>query len=239
MKPELNREYPELDDPTVFAQMVELTLAQMKPIEGRLRRGQHARATGCATAQFQIADDVPSDLRHGVFGQPGRTFNAIVRFSNSQGTFEKDGSGTARGLAIKLLEVGGTRAVPGDSDSTQDFVMIDHPVFPFPNPKAYLDTISRKNIPLTVDLQVGHGPAGAEGAQDSRPSEPATCGPARSSIGAARRSGSVRRRDWGHAVEYSAVSRQANRAASGSPRRPTRRLSRAGAPPASGDRTTL
>ena len=155
MTPELNREYPELDDPKVFEQMVKLTIGQMKPICGRLRRGQHAKATGCVTAEFRIADDVPSDLRHGIFRQPGRTFSAIVRFSNSQGTFEKDGTGAARGLAIKLLDVVGTRAVADDGDSTQDFLMIDHPVFPFPDPKAYFETISRKNIPLIGDLVAG------------------------------------------------------------------------------------
>jgi hypothetical protein len=152
MKPELHREYPELDDPETFERMVSLTLAQMEPVEGRWRRGQHAKATGCVTAEFQIADDVPVELRHGVFSQPGRTFDAIARFSNSPGTFEKDGTGAARGLAIKLLNVQGTRAVPEDGDDTQDFLMIDHPVFPFPNPKAYVDTIGRKNLPLIGNL---------------------------------------------------------------------------------------
>lgn len=152
MKPELNREYPELDDPKVFEEMVNLTVAQMKPVCGHLRRGQHAKATGSVTAEFRIADEIPADLRHGIFREPGRTFSAIVRFSNSQGTFEKDGTGTARGLAIKLLDVVGTRAVPIDKDGTQDFLMIDHPVFPFPDPKAYVETISRKNIPLIGDL---------------------------------------------------------------------------------------
>jgi hypothetical protein len=152
MNPELNREYPELDDPEVFEQMVKLTVDQMEPVDGRLRRAQHAKATGCVTALFRIADTVPPGLRHGVFGQPGRVFNAIVRFSNSQGTFEKDSAGTARGLAIKLLDVSGSRAVPDDGDRTQDFLMIDHPVFPFPDPKSYVETISRKSIPLIGNL---------------------------------------------------------------------------------------
>lgn len=152
MTPELNREYPELDDPKAFEQMVTLTVGRMKPVCGHLRRGQHAKVTGCFTAEFRIADDVPSDLRHGIFRQSGRTFSAIVRFSNSQGTFEPDGTGTARGLAIKLLDVSGTRAVAGDDDRTQDFLMIDDPVFPFPDPKAYVEIIGRKNIPLIGDL---------------------------------------------------------------------------------------
>src|SRR4029077_9319620 len=145
---ELNREYSELDDPKVFEQMVNLMVGRMKPVHGHLRRGQHAKATGCVTAEFRIADDVPSELRHGIFSQPGRTFSAIVRFSNSQGTFEKDGTGTARGMAIKLWDVVGTRAVAGDGDSTQDFLMVDHRVFPFPDPKAYVEAMHLKDIPL-------------------------------------------------------------------------------------------
>ncbi len=152
MTRELGREYPELDDPSVFEHMVAMTVKQMEPVSGQLRRGQHAKATGCVTAEFRIANDVPPKLRHGIFSQPGRAYRAMVRFSNSQGTFEKDGVGTARGLAIKLLDVAGARAVPGDGDTTQDFLMIDHPVFPFPDPKAYVDTIGRKNVPLIGNL---------------------------------------------------------------------------------------
>ena len=216
MTPELNREYPELDDQKVFEQMINLAVDQMKPIHGHLRRGQHAKATGCVTAEFRIVDDVASDLRHGVFRQPGRTFSAIVRFSNSQGTFEKDGAGTARGLAIKLLDVVGTRAVEGDGDGTQDFLMVDHPVFPFPNPKGYVETMRRKDIPLIGDVVAGihlklFEPNEAKIVTDIRgkwvasplkikywSGTPFWLGPAAG--------------EGGHAVKYSAVSRQANHA---------------------------
>lgn len=96
MTPALNREYPELDDPKIFQEMVDLTVDHMKPVCGHLRRSQHAKATGCVTAQFRIADDVPPHFQHGIFSQPGRTFSTIVRFSNSQDSFERDGVGTAR-----------------------------------------------------------------------------------------------------------------------------------------------
>ena len=152
MTRELGREYPELDDPSLFEHMVTMTLAQMEPVSGQLRRGQHAKATGCVTAEFRIVSDVPEDLSHGIFRRPGRAYRALVRFSNSQGTFEKDSVGTAHDMAIKLLDVAGARAMPNDSDTTQDFLMIDHPVFPFPDPKAYSETISRKNIPLIGNL---------------------------------------------------------------------------------------
>jgi hypothetical protein len=217
MTPELNREYPELDDPKVFERMVNLTVGQMKPVRGHLRRGQHAKATGCVTAEFRIGGDVPSDLRHGVFREPGRTFSAIVRFSNSQGTFEKDGTGTARGLAIKLLDVVGTRAVSGDGDSTQDFLMVDHPVFPFPDPKAYVETIIRKDIPLIGDVVAGihlklFEPNELKIVKDIRAKHVASPLEIKYWSGTPFWLGHAAG-EGGHAVKYSAVSYQADRTA--------------------------
>jgi hypothetical protein len=148
MTPELNREYPELDDPAVFEQMTKLTVEHMKSAGGHIGRGQHLKTTSCLKAEFRISDAVPADQQHGVFRNGGRTYSAIVRLSNSQDTAKDDDVGTARGLAVKLLDVEGARAVAGDTDTTQDFLMVDHPVFPFPDPKAYLETISRKGIPV-------------------------------------------------------------------------------------------
>jgi catalase len=215
MTPVLNREYPELDDPKVFEQMVDLTVGQMKPIGGHLRRGQHAKATGCVTAEFRIADDLPSDLQHGIFRQLGHTFSAIVRFSNSQGTFDKDGTGAARGLAIKLLDVVGTRAVEGDGDSTQDFLMVDHPVFPFPDPKAYVETMSRKNIPLIGDVvALAHlallEPNELKIVKDIRAKHVASPLEIKYWSGTPFWLGPAAGEE-GHAVKYSVVSRQANR----------------------------
>ena len=216
MKLELNREYSELDDPEVFDQMVKLTVGQMEPVAGQLRRAQHAKPTGCVTAQFRVADDVPADLQHGLFAQTGRAFNAIVRFSNSQSTFEKDSVGTARGLAIKLLDVGGgVRAVSNDRDATQDFLFIDHPIFPFPNPKAYMETMSRKSVPLIGNILAGahmalREPEELKIVKDIRNKEVA------SPLGLTYWSGTP---FWlgdsagvrGHAVKYSAVPRLVNR----------------------------
>jgi len=217
MTPELNHEYPELDDPKVFEEMVNLTVSQMKPVCGHLRRAQHAKATGCVIGEFRIANDVRPDLRHGIFRQLGHSFSAIVRFSNAKATFEKDGTGTARGLAIKLLDVAGERAVAEDGDTTQDFLMISHPVFLFPDPKAYVETMSRKSIPLIGDAVAAAQllllePEEFKILKETRAklvasplqiqywsATPFWLGPA---------SG-----DRGHAVKYTAVSRQAGRTA--------------------------
>jgi hypothetical protein len=60
-------------------------------------------------------------------------------------------------MAIKLLNVSGVRATRGDADSSQDFLMVNHPIFPFPDPASYLDTVKRKNFPIIGGLLVaGH-----------------------------------------------------------------------------------
>src|SRR5712672_1579110 len=151
MDTKVDPKYLEPGEEEVFKEMVELTRKRMdrrnewmkneKPVCEHMLRAQHAKETGGVTAEFLFADDVPADLRHGIFEKPGRIFSAIVRFSTSNVAIEADNEGIARGLAIKLLNVQGDRAVPDDGESTQDFLMVNHPVFPFPNPKAYLKTL--------------------------------------------------------------------------------------------------
>jgi hypothetical protein len=105
------------------------------------RRGVRAKGHGRVTGTFQVSSDVKPEYRCGVFAQPGKTFSATVRFSNAA-TFITDdspkGQGGARehgsrGMAIKLLNVGGTMLEPDPSGWTQDFLMINQPVFAFAN----------------------------------------------------------------------------------------------------------
>jgi hypothetical protein len=129
---ELNRGYPEPDEPELIAQMVKLVVERMEPQGGCMRRGQHAKPTGCVRAMFAIRNDVPEDLRHGVFRQPGQSYSAVVRFSNSLERIAPDGKGSARGLAIKLLGVSGTPALGGAPVNCQDFLTVNSPLFPMP-----------------------------------------------------------------------------------------------------------
>ena len=85
-----------------------------------------------------VRNDLPDSLRHGVFRQPDKTFQAIIRFSNSPGTFDPDGKRSGRGMAIKLLDVEGTPAIPGSNNRCQDFLMFSNPVFPFATPSEYV-----------------------------------------------------------------------------------------------------
>ena len=152
MNPELNREYPEPGEDKLAEEMVGVIVERMKPQQGRVRRGQHAKPTGCVRGVFTIRDDVADDLRHGVFRQPNQSFQAIVRFSNSSETISPDGKGDARGMAVKLLDVEGTPAVPGTANRWQDFLTVNHPVFPFATPAEYVKLVRIRQAPLVGGL---------------------------------------------------------------------------------------
>ncbi|MDZ7581676.1 MAG: hypothetical protein U5R30_14010 [Deltaproteobacteria bacterium] len=84
-------------------------------VQIEVQRGRCAgrrAANRVAGELFRIRDDVPGDLRHGVFRRPLQSFQAIVRFSNASETIGPDGNVDARGMAIKLLGVEGTPAIP-------------------------------------------------------------------------------------------------------------------------------
>ena len=90
-------------------------------------RGQHMKAHGCVRAKFEVAADLPAELRRGVFAEP-RIFDAYIRFSNGKGW--DDRLADAHGMAIKLVGVQGEKLLEDEKDATtQDFVLVDNPVF--------------------------------------------------------------------------------------------------------------
>lgn len=150
--PKLNREYPEPDEAKLIEEMVKVAVERMKPQQGRIRRGQHAKATGCVRGVFTVRDDVADDLRYGIFRQANQSFQATVRFSNSSETIDPDGRPAARGMAIKLLDVDGIPAIPRTHNRCQDFLTVNHPVFPFATPAEYLKLFDIRATPLMGDL---------------------------------------------------------------------------------------
>ncbi|KAF9128655.1 hypothetical protein BGW39_004874 [Mortierella sp. 14UC] len=122
--------------------------------EGEARRDVHARATGILKAQFKVHDTLPPQFANkGVF-IPGKTYDAILRLSNASGNAAQTDKGhDGRGFAIKLLNVPGQKLLESDKDAgTQDFVMINHPIFFSNDTKTYLDLI-KKSAPDASALQ--------------------------------------------------------------------------------------
>lgn len=94
---------------------------------GPLQRAQHRKHHGCATARFTVDPGISERFAHGVFREPGRTFDALIRFSN--GNERDDRHSDAHGMAIKLLGVTGMRLTGDEWLTVQDFVLADHETF--------------------------------------------------------------------------------------------------------------
>lgn len=114
-------------------------------IDRRFREGRrpalrdaHARDTGCVRASFAVDSDLDPDLEQGVFVS-GKVYDAWIRFSNGNSERLNERSPDARGMAIKLLEVPGSKL--GDETSTQDFLLANNPVFFIDDLKRYRDTL--------------------------------------------------------------------------------------------------
>ncbi len=123
--------------PSIIASARRLVDGVQKQSGPLFRRDAHAKAHGCLTATFRVHDDLPQELRSGVF-VPGHEYQAWIRFSNGNAALQPDGTKDARGMAIKLMGVPGPKLLdsPYEKDAlTQDFLMINFPVFFNRNPQ--------------------------------------------------------------------------------------------------------
>ncbi|MBV6826524.1 catalase family protein [Pseudomonas sp. PD9R] len=113
----------------------------------RYLRDAHAKAHGCVQAEVQVLPELASDLRQGVFSEPGKTWQATMRLSNGNAYPQFDSIRDARGMAIKLLDVPGKQLL-GDRQQRgeQDFVMFSHPNFFVSDVAEY-----RQNIAAQAD----------------------------------------------------------------------------------------
>lgn len=117
--------------------------------EGPARRDAHPKAHGCVRATFKVDEHLDPSLAFGVF-QPGSTARAWIRFSNGDGSpVREDGKGDARGMAIKLVGVPGPK-LSADEKYTQDFVLINHPVFFIDDPVRYASVIEKGTRPTAL-----------------------------------------------------------------------------------------
>lgn len=94
------------------------------------RRDAHAKATGCVRATFTVNPDIPSYLQSSVFSEPGKAYEAWIRFSNGDMTVQADSKPDARGMAVKLVNVEGEPIAPElGKTGTQDFIMTNMAAF--------------------------------------------------------------------------------------------------------------
>jgi hypothetical protein len=105
--------------------------------DGRMHRDVHVKMHCLVKAEFIVEPNLPEAFRIGVFAKP-RTYKALIRFSNSDGSIKPDRKPDIRGMAIKLLDVPGTKLLKDEEhEKTQDFILISCPVFPAADVKKF------------------------------------------------------------------------------------------------------
>ena len=97
-------------------------MATERDAGGPKHRALHPKQHLGSRATLEVASDLPAHAKQGLFATP-KAHHVYVRFSNGAAHFQHDREPDLRGIAIKILDVEGTKAL-GDA-RTQDFLMID------------------------------------------------------------------------------------------------------------------
>lgn len=111
--------------------------AQMRRLwaPGHFERGGNTKTHGVVRAEFMVRDDLPENLRRGIFAQP-RTYRAWVRFSGPGPYVTPDIDDVGfMSMSIKLMGVPGPKLLD-DERFTQDLLGISTPTFVTPDTRA-------------------------------------------------------------------------------------------------------
>jgi Catalase len=95
-------------------------------------RKDHPKSHGLLWGEFKVEGNIPEALKVGIFAQP-KTYPIWMRLSNAasvekRGHLKSDLDPDVRAMAIKLLQVEGKKVLD-DEQETQDFLLINHPIF--------------------------------------------------------------------------------------------------------------
>lgn len=107
-------------------------------------RFNQSKTVACVEARFEVHQDVPETLRHGVFANPA-TYPAYLRFANASNA--DDSEKDIRGLSIRLSNVDGP--VLWGEPGYQDFLLNSYPALFVATPEDFLAFIrARQNDSL-------------------------------------------------------------------------------------------
>lgn len=95
--------------------------------DGHAVRSVHAKAHAILEGKMVVMDGLAPELAQGLFARPGE-HKIYMRISTNAGDILPDTISLPRGLALKVLDVQGER-LPGADGTTQDFIMVNGPVF--------------------------------------------------------------------------------------------------------------
>ena len=103
---------------------------------GAAPRFNQGRAAGCVHAEFTVANDLPADLRVGIFANAAN-YPARIRFANATSASDKEKD--VRGMSIKLSGLLRENLTPGET--SHDFVLNSHPVMMVGSTRDFLNLL--------------------------------------------------------------------------------------------------
>jgi hypothetical protein len=126
---------------------------------GRFERGGNTKTHGIVRGEFIVHDNLPAELRHGIFSQP-RTYLAWVRFSGPGPYITPDIDDVGfMSIGIKLMGVPGPKLME-EERFTQDMFAISTPTFVTPdviaNAQLQVESVKNAQIFYFVNLHRHH-----------------------------------------------------------------------------------
>ena len=105
-------------------------------------------------AELAVRADVPAEAKLGMFAEPA-TYRAFVRYSNGAPAHQADRKPDVRGLAVKLVGVGGKKLIPGMEDATtQDFLAIRTPSVPMRDADEFIRLVRAAQTPALLPFKL-------------------------------------------------------------------------------------
>jgi hypothetical protein len=128
------------DEAALIAEMTQILRRKMaRDYEvGRTLRDAHPKTTGLLRGRFEVAADLPRELRVGLFAE-AKAYECWVRTSNSSGKPQADSVPDARGIAIQLLAAKDRAGV--EHPLGQDFVLLSAPTMPLGTVALFRDAV--------------------------------------------------------------------------------------------------
>ena len=139
-------EAPEPDEAQTIQEIID-TMAEIQQktfkSQGHAIRSVHAKGHALLKGELQVFDTLPPYLAQGLFARPG-TYPIVARLSTQPGDVLPDSVSTPRGISIKVANVTGEHLPGADELTTQDFILVNSPVFP-QQLKDFLSGLKRFN----------------------------------------------------------------------------------------------
>ena len=144
-RPEI--EQPQADEQEAIDGIINGMTQQTETVERREHhavRASHAKSTACVIGELMIPDDLPTELKQGLFAKGG-THPVAVRFAQGPGETLGDRVSTHRGVSIKVFGAEGKR-LPGHDAPVQDFVLASGTTFPAGTAQGFLSQAKKIGV---------------------------------------------------------------------------------------------